>query len=145
SRRILARGFSPRCSGRFLDIWYGCDTVRGPRRLDSPDHVRGAVNAEETSLATRINHHVFSTEPARRRAHRRPARRRSPATRRGIEYLTSAKRNGNKWEEPRYTAVGFPRVFFLRYDGYSRYFPIWALARYKNLMNGNSKNVSYGM
>ncbi|MCH8081566.1 MAG: squalene--hopene cyclase [Proteobacteria bacterium] len=68
-----------------------------------------------------------------------------PATRRGIEYLTSAKRHGNKWEEPHYTAVGFPRVFFLRYDGYSRYFPIWALARYKNLMNGNSKNVSYGM
>jgi squalene-hopene/tetraprenyl-beta-curcumene cyclase len=67
------------------------------------------------------------------------------ATGRGIKYLTEAKRDGNKWEEPWHTAVGFPKVFYLRYDGYSRYFPIWALARYKNLMKSNSKNVSYGM
>lgn len=67
------------------------------------------------------------------------------AVKRGIEYLVAAPRDGNKWVEPWYTAVGFPRVFYLRYDGYSRYFPIWALARYKNLRSSNTKKVRYGM
>jgi len=67
------------------------------------------------------------------------------AVKRGIEYLVTAERDGNKWKEPWYTAVGFPRVFYLRYDGYSRYFPIWALARYKNLQSSNTKHVRYGM
>jgi len=67
------------------------------------------------------------------------------ATKRGIAFLAEAKRIGDKWEEPWFTAVGFPRVFYLRYDGYSRYFPIWALARYKKLMKSNSKKVGYGM
>ncbi|MEE8294943.1 MAG: squalene--hopene cyclase [Sphingomonadales bacterium] len=67
------------------------------------------------------------------------------AVQRGIEYLVAAPREGNKWVEPWYTAVGFPRVFYLRYDGYSRYFPIWALARYKNLRASNTKKVRYGM
>ena len=35
------------------------------------------------------------------------------------------------WNEPRYTATGFPRVFYLRYHGYSKFFPLWALARYR--------------
>lgn len=68
-----------------------------------------------------------------------------PAVRHGIEFLLSAERCGDKWREDWFTAVGFPRVFYLRYDGYSRYFPIWALARYRNLTRSNSKRVSYGM
>ena len=28
---------------------------------------------------------------------------------------------------------GFPRVFYLKYHGYSKYFPFWALARYRTL------------
>jgi squalene cyclase len=39
----------------------------------------------------------------------------------------------------------FPRVFYLRYHGYSAYFPTWALGRYANLMRGNSKKVQWGM
>ncbi|RKZ43355.1 MAG: hypothetical protein DRQ58_12680, partial [Gammaproteobacteria bacterium] len=27
----------------------------------------------------------------------------------------------------------FPRVFYLKYHGYTKYFPLWALARYNNL------------
>jgi len=69
----------------------------------------------------------------------------NPAVQRGIEFLVSANRDGNKWNEPWFTAVGFPRVFYLRYDGYSRYFPIWALARYANLSKSNSNRVSAGM
>lgn len=69
----------------------------------------------------------------------------SKAVRRGIEYLIRAARDGDKWAEPWYTAVGFPRVFYLRYDGYSRYFPVWALARYRNLKQSNSKIAPVGM
>ena len=45
----------------------------------------------------------------------------------------------------RYTATGFPRVFYLRYHGYAKFFPLWALARYRNLKRGNSRQVAFGM
>ena len=38
------------------------------------------------------------------------------------------------WFEPWFTAPGFPRVFFLRYHGYCRFFPLWALARYRRAL-----------
>jgi squalene-hopene/tetraprenyl-beta-curcumene cyclase len=69
----------------------------------------------------------------------------STAVKRGIEYLMQAPRTGTKWHEEWYTAVGFPRVFYLRYHGYSAYFPVWALARYRNLLRGNSREVAWGM
>ncbi|MDA0664158.1 MAG: squalene--hopene cyclase [Proteobacteria bacterium] len=69
----------------------------------------------------------------------------SDAVRRGVEYLLSAERDGVRWVEPWYTAVGFPRVFYLRYHGYSAYFPLWALARFRNLKAGNAKSAPYGM
>ena len=49
------------------------------------------------------------------------------------------------WDEARYTATGFPRVFYLRYHGYPKFFPLWALARYRNLRRGNTPAVAYGM
>jgi squalene-hopene/tetraprenyl-beta-curcumene cyclase len=67
------------------------------------------------------------------------------AVQRGIRFLLDAPREGSNWEEPWYTAVGFPRIFYLRYHGYSAYFPLWALARYRNLTKGNAKTVPYGM
>jgi len=69
----------------------------------------------------------------------------SDGVRRGVQYLLSAPRNGAEWEEPWYTAVGFPRVFYLRYHGYRYYFPLWALARYRNLMKSNTRRVAHGM
>lgn len=68
-----------------------------------------------------------------------------PAVRRGMAWLEQAPRQGEKWAEPWYTAVGFPRVFYLRYDGYSAYFPLWALARYRNLVRSNERKVAWGM
>ena len=50
-----------------------------------------------------------------------------------------------RWTEPWYTAVGFPRVFYLRYHGYAAYFPLWALSRYGNLMRANERRVKWGM
>jgi squalene-hopene/tetraprenyl-beta-curcumene cyclase len=64
---------------------------------------------------------------------------------RGAQYIHEAPRKGAKWDEPWYTAVGFPRVFYLRYHGYSSYFPTWALGRYANLMRGNTRKVEWGM
>ncbi len=69
----------------------------------------------------------------------------SEAVARGIAYLKSAPREGAKWDEQLYNAVGFPRVFYLHYHGYSAYFPLWALARYRNLMRQNDRRVAWGM
>jgi squalene-hopene/tetraprenyl-beta-curcumene cyclase len=69
----------------------------------------------------------------------------SPAVARGIAYLQHASRDGARWDEELYNAVGFPRVFYLRYHGYSAYFPLWALARYQNLMRQNDRRVAWGM
>jgi squalene-hopene/tetraprenyl-beta-curcumene cyclase len=68
-----------------------------------------------------------------------------PAVERGIAYLTRMQGGGGFWEEPRYTATGFPRVFYLRYHGYSKFFPLWALARYRNLKAGNVRSLAFGM
>jgi squalene-hopene/tetraprenyl-beta-curcumene cyclase len=69
----------------------------------------------------------------------------SEAVARGIAFLLEAPRKGCEWEEPWFTAVGFPRIFYLRYHGYRRFFPLWALARYRNLTRGNDKTVPYGL
>ena len=67
------------------------------------------------------------------------------AVKSGVEYLLQAPRDGAKWEEEYYNAVGFPRVFYLRYHGYSVFFPLWALSRFRNLSNSNTKFPSYGI
>jgi len=69
----------------------------------------------------------------------------SESVERGIKYLLEAPRCGSTWEEPWYTAVGFPKVFYLKYHGYSVYFPLWALSRYRNLKKGNTGNVPFGI
>jgi squalene-hopene/tetraprenyl-beta-curcumene cyclase len=69
----------------------------------------------------------------------------SEAVRRGVEYLLDAPREGAHWAEEYYNAVGFPRVFYLRYHGYAAYFPLWALARYRNLKNGNRRRPDFGI
>jgi squalene-hopene/tetraprenyl-beta-curcumene cyclase len=64
---------------------------------------------------------------------------------RGVAYLTKTQGQDGFWDEPRYTATGFPRVFYLRYHGYSKFFPLWALARYRNLQRANRPSVAWGM
>jgi squalene-hopene/tetraprenyl-beta-curcumene cyclase len=67
----------------------------------------------------------------------------SAAVARGIGYLLRTQGPDGFWPEELYTATGFPRVFYLRYHGYSKFFPLWALARYRNLRAGGK--VAYGM
>ena len=57
----------------------------------------------------------------------------SIAVRRGIAYLLRTQTDTGSWQEPWFTAPGFPKVFYLKYHGYSKYFPLWALARYRSL------------
>ncbi len=57
-----------------------------------------------------------------------------PAVARGIAYLIETQKEDGTWDEPWYTAVGFPRVFYLRYHGYRAFFPLYALARYRNFV-----------
>lgn len=62
------------------------------------------------------------------------------AVTRGVGWLLRQQRPDGGWDEPAYTAVGFPRVFYLRYHGYAQYFPLWALARYRNWLSGDGKS-----
>jgi squalene-hopene/tetraprenyl-beta-curcumene cyclase len=68
-----------------------------------------------------------------------------PAVARGIAWLTAHQGADGEWPEDTYTGGGFPRVFYLRYHGYSKIFPLWALARYRNLARGNGGRVAWGM
>jgi squalene-hopene/tetraprenyl-beta-curcumene cyclase len=68
-----------------------------------------------------------------------------PAVIRGIAYLMRTQATDGLWEEARFTATGFPRVFYLRYHGYRKFFPLWALARYRNLKQANSASTQFGM
>ena len=68
-----------------------------------------------------------------------------PAVHKGVAYLSQAQNEAGEWDETRYTATGFPRVFYLRYHGYRKFFPLWALARYRNLHSTNSRLVGVGM
>jgi len=70
---------------------------------------------------------------------------RHPAVERGIDYLMVTRNADGLWDEQQYTAVGFPRVFYLRYHGYRAYFPLWALARYRNLVVGNFAPILHAM
>ncbi|MFQ5947080.1 MAG: prenyltransferase/squalene oxidase repeat-containing protein, partial [Anaerolineae bacterium] len=52
---------------------------------------------------------------------------------RGVNYLLRHQREDGSWQEARHTGTGFPRVFYLRYHWYCQYFPLWALAMYRNV------------
>ena len=69
----------------------------------------------------------------------------APAVARGVDYLIRTENAEGFWDEAPYTGGGFPRVFYLRYHGYSKFFPLWALARYRNLIRANSAQVGFGM
>lgn len=68
-----------------------------------------------------------------------------PAVARGIAYLQATQREHGLWDETRFTATGFPRVFYLRYHGYRKFFPLWALARYRNMTRDGVARVTAAM
>jgi squalene-hopene/tetraprenyl-beta-curcumene cyclase len=69
----------------------------------------------------------------------------SPSVARGVDYLLRTQNANGFWPEPQFTATGFPRVFYLRYHGYPKFFPLWALARYRNLSLSGARGIRLGM
>ena len=68
-----------------------------------------------------------------------------PSVIKGVAYLLHRQGDDGFWAEPYFTATGFPRAFYLRYHGYAKFFPLWALARYRNLKVANTSSVLVGM
>ncbi|HEX6794359.1 MAG TPA: squalene--hopene cyclase [Casimicrobiaceae bacterium] len=69
----------------------------------------------------------------------------NPAVVRGVDYLMRTQDDEGSWRELAFTATGFPRVFFLRYHGYAKFFPLWALARYRAHLRGSLPRMRLGM
>lgn len=69
----------------------------------------------------------------------------SRSVERGVAWLAAHQDADGLWPQEHYTGGGFPRVFYLRYHGYPKFFPLWAMARYRNLKRGNSRQVALGM
>lgn len=67
-----------------------------------------------------------------------------PAVARGMAYLARTQKEDGEWDEEPYNAVGFPKVFYLRYHGYRQFFPLMALSRYRNLESSNTRRVAFG-
>ncbi|WP_233886051.1 squalene--hopene cyclase [Paraburkholderia flagellata] len=57
----------------------------------------------------------------------------SESVRRGVAYLLSVQQEDGFWWHRSHNAPGFPRIYYLKYHGYTAYFPLWALARYRRL------------
>jgi squalene-hopene/tetraprenyl-beta-curcumene cyclase len=68
-----------------------------------------------------------------------------PAVTRGVRFLIAKRNADGLWDEQDFTAVGFPRVFYLRYHGYSAIFPLWALARYRGMAEERRVTVPWGV
>ena len=50
----------------------------------------------------------------------------------GVEFLLKEQNKDGLWWDAEYQAPGFPKVLYLKYHGYDKYFPLWALSRYRN-------------
>ena len=53
------------------------------------------------------------------------------AVEQGIRYLIDTQTADGSWEDPLWNGTGFPRVFYLKYHHYAKYFPLWALGVYR--------------
>jgi squalene-hopene/tetraprenyl-beta-curcumene cyclase len=60
------------------------------------------------------------------------------AARRAAEYLLATQNGDGSWNEDQFTGTGFPQVFYLRYHLYRNSFPLYALARYYNRLEGSA-------
>ncbi|MDH5763761.1 MAG: squalene--hopene cyclase, partial [Nitrospinota bacterium] len=56
----------------------------------------------------------------------------SPAVKRGIDYLIQQQKADGSWYEDQFTGTGFPIHFYIKYHMYQIFFPLMALARYRN-------------
>jgi squalene-hopene/tetraprenyl-beta-curcumene cyclase len=54
----------------------------------------------------------------------------SESVQRGLDYLLRTQHEDGSWDEPWFTGTGFPKVFYLKYHLYCKYFPVFALGMY---------------
>jgi squalene-hopene/tetraprenyl-beta-curcumene cyclase len=59
-----------------------------------------------------------------------------PAVRRAVTHLIDQQNADGSWDEKQFTGTGFPGVFYLKYHLYRNYFPLYALSRYRNSLEG---------
>jgi squalene-hopene/tetraprenyl-beta-curcumene cyclase len=57
------------------------------------------------------------------------------AVERAADYLVNTQNGAGSWDEQPFTGTGFPKVFYLKYHLYRHYFPLYALARYRRILN----------
>jgi squalene-hopene/tetraprenyl-beta-curcumene cyclase len=50
----------------------------------------------------------------------------------GVNYLLKTQQADGFWRDESFNAPGFPKFFYLKYHGYDKFFPLWALGRYRN-------------
>ncbi len=56
-----------------------------------------------------------------------------PAVQSAVAYLLEHQNDQGSWDEEPFTGTGFPKVFYLKYHLYRHYFPMFALARYRQI------------
>lgn len=58
---------------------------------------------------------------------------------RAVEFLLTRQNLDGSWDEDEPTGTGFPRVFYLKYHLYRNSFPVYALGRYRNMLEGRNE------
>jgi squalene-hopene/tetraprenyl-beta-curcumene cyclase len=61
-----------------------------------------------------------------------------PAVERALRFLIDQQRTDGTWVEEAYTGTGFPKHFYINYHLYRNYFPLMALARYRQAVAGGA-------
>ncbi|MBI1886262.1 MAG: squalene--hopene cyclase [Chloroflexi bacterium] len=64
------------------------------------------------------------------------------AVTRGVAYLVERQEEDGQWEEPHFTATGFPRDFMIKYHLYRNYWPLMAVGRFRRLLEADSRGPS---
>jgi squalene-hopene/tetraprenyl-beta-curcumene cyclase len=62
------------------------------------------------------------------------ADREDPAVAQAVRHLLEQQNADGSWDEQQFTGTGFPGVFYLKYHLYRNYFPLYALSRFRNLL-----------
>ena len=66
-----------------------------------------------------------------------------PAVERAASWLLDHQNADGSWTEDAYTGTGFPCVFYMKYHLYRNSFPLYALARYRNLRHDQPISVQW--
>jgi len=62
----------------------------------------------------------------------------TPTVERAIRFLVERQQADGTWTEEEYTGTGFPKHFYINYHLYRNYFPLMALARYRQALAGGT-------